>query len=132
MARNSASMVDYLARAVILINVTLLIISVVTFATIREDIADNWKNYPRKPIVSDIPYDYIFGLTIFCISTGFLHTILWYIAERIDNTCLMKASITIGILKEIVSFSSLLLFVYCEIASSILNFRWKLPLLLPF
>ena len=103
MPRKNTQCIDYLAPIVVIINVFLLITAIVTFITIREDIAHNWKFQPEKPFISDIPFDYIFALGIGCISTGLLHTFLWYIAECIDSICLMKLSIGIGVLKEIVS-----------------------------
>ena len=92
-----------LTLSVVFINISLLIIAIFTFAFIREEIAEDWKYYPRKPFVSNIPYEYVFGLGISCILVGLTHTLLWSIAECIDSTILMRVSISIGIVKEIVS-----------------------------
>ena len=94
---------DLLSALVFLINVVLLILISVTYASDPSELAHGWKYHPRKPFLSEIPFVYVFGVGSGCIVTGITHTILFFIGKAADCPILMVLSIGLGILKELVS-----------------------------
>ena len=98
-------MVSWLGFIVKIINVGQIIALCITlYVEDKEKMENDWKYYPEKPLISDIPIDWIFGLWIFCLVSGLVHNILFDFGEYKDFNRLMKISIWIGIIKEIVRF----------------------------
>ena len=106
MVKRKSSFVTWLGYVVRGINICQLIgVIIAIYVVDKEDLENDWKYYPKKPLISDIHFDVVFGIWIFTLLTGLLHNLLFDIGEAKGLLGLLKISIGIGIIKEIVRFS---------------------------
>ena len=106
MVKRKSSFVTWLGYVVRGINICQLIgVIIAIYVVDKEDLENDWKYYPKKPLISDIHFDVVFGIWIFTLLTGLLHNLLFDIGEAKGLLWVLKISIGIGIIKEIVSFS---------------------------
>ena len=106
MVKRKSSFVTWLGYVVRGINICQLIgVIIAIYVVDKEDLENDWKYYPKKPLISDIHFDVVFGIWIFTLLTGLLHNLLFDIGEAKGLLGLLKISIGIGIVKEIVTFS---------------------------
>ena len=104
-SRNSKGFVKWLGTFVKFINFCQIIGLIVTVCVVgKDELARDWQYFPRKPYISDIPFDGIFGLWIFCLVSGLVHNLAFDLGEMRDDIWLLKISIWIGIIKEIVRY----------------------------
>ena len=124
-SKKKCGLVSWLGFIVKIINVGQIIALCITlYVEDKEKMENDWKYYPEKPLISDIPIDWIFGLWIFCLVSGLVHNILFDFGEYKDFNRLMKISIWIGIIKEIVRFVRP--FEVVQFLIFVVRFRWKL------
>merc|ERR1712227_649379 len=115
-SRNSKRFVKWLGIVVKFINFCQIIGLIVTVCVVgKDELARDWKYYPSKPYISDIPFDGVFGLWIFCLVAGLLHNLAFDLGEMRDYIWLLEISIWIGIIKEIVEIGSAITVLVCTI-----------------
>ena len=103
-AKTKSSFVAWLGFVVQCINICQLIGAIIAFYEVdKEELANEWKYHPEKPIISDIHIDVVFHLWLFTICTGLVHNFLFDFGEAKGILVFLKISIAIGIIKEIVS-----------------------------
>ena len=99
-----SSFVTWLGYIVRGINICQLIGAFIALYVVdQEELANEWKYHPEKPLISDIDFHVVFGIWIFTIFTGLLHNLLFEIGEAKGILVFLKISIAIGIIKEFVS-----------------------------
>ena len=104
MAKTKSSFITWLGYIVRGINICQLIGAFIALYVVdQEELANEWKFHPEKPLISDIDFHFVFGIWIFTIFTGLLHNLLFEIGEAKGILVFLKISIAIGIIKEIVS-----------------------------
>ena len=69
-AKTKSSFVAWLGFVVQCINICQLIGAIIAFYEVdKEELANEWKYHPEKPIISDIHIDVVFHLRLFTICT---------------------------------------------------------------